>query len=120
MLIPHMISTNSPTSGGSHVTPVPRVVFTGSALHRKLKSQEDLSFYFDPRRSVDAETGPQRWDLAKSYGASKFLQMVGVQRLIQRLQEQLRGVTDAKIEIVVVQPGESVQDTLMVPPSCGS
>ncbi|CAO1620336.1 unnamed protein product [Parajaminaea phylloscopi] len=100
-LVPHMISATENVADR-----VPRIVFTGSALHRRLRSTDDLDSFFDPR-SRDGDGRPEglRWDLTRSYGASKFLQLLGVQQMIRLLQKRMRGSAGAKIEVVVVQPG---------------
>ncbi|CAO1613273.1 unnamed protein product [Sympodiomycopsis kandeliae] len=90
-LVPTILSTPSSTP--------PRIVFTGSALHRRLQKVEDLDQFFNPRQEA------KEWTLIKSYGASKFLQTLGVDYLARLLRKQFQGETDAKIEVVVVQPG---------------
>lgn len=82
-----------------------RVVFTGSALHRRLRSVDDLQAFFDP--SGESEQGKPAWDMMRSYGASKFLQMLGVQHLVRMLQERYRKGGEGQVEVVVVQPGKS-------------
>lgn len=102
-----------PTSDSGQV---PRVVYTGSVLHRRLKSPDDLEYFFNPRRNLSEkqgaitksnDTAAQRrpWNLAASYGASKFLQVLGVQKVIQLLEQYARGSSDTRIDVVIVQPG---------------
>lgn len=45
--------------------------------------------------------------MMKSYSASKFLQVIGVQQLVRLLQSKFRGEeAEAKVEVVLVEPGE--------------
>lgn len=111
--------------------PVPRIVFTSSALHRQIKDVKHLDAFFDPAytapspsstpsgssssSSSGSSTAPPAWSLMGSYGASKFLQMLGVQRLLKQLQCLPHPSTHAssssssssrpRIELIAVQPG---------------
>ncbi|PWN29685.1 hypothetical protein BDZ90DRAFT_277944 [Jaminaea rosea] len=98
MLLPQLLN-REPSRG----RPV-RVVFTGSALHRKLRTIDDLQTFFDPRREASSS-----WDMMRSYGASKFLQLLGAQHLVKVIQEgESRGGSSGSIvEVIVVQPGFS-------------
>ncbi|PWN18904.1 hypothetical protein BCV69DRAFT_52908 [Microstroma glucosiphilum] len=121
-------SADAQQTQGESVSPVPRIVFTSSALHRQIKDVKHLDAFFNPGPttasssdpSSDSSAPPPAWSLMGSYGASKFLQMLGVQRLLKELQSLPlpRGFTSAqidssssssssspRIEVIAVQPG---------------
>ncbi|KAJ9478366.1 Short-chain dehydrogenase [Pseudozyma hubeiensis] len=80
-----------------------RIVFTGSALHRSIKDVAVLDRFF----SAASHESTSPWTLRETYAASKFLQMLGVRALRQRLQDALEAAKApaGSVEIVVVQPG---------------
>lgn len=94
-----------------------RIVFTGSALHRSLPDPvgDTLDRHFGTEDASATDRDPARFgSLNVHYGASKFLQLVGVLELASRLRSQKslalrKGDPDSRpIDVIYVQPGTSL------------
>ncbi|EPQ26477.1 uncharacterized protein PFL1_05799 [Pseudozyma flocculosa PF-1] len=92
-------------AGISPSPPKTRIVFTGSALHRSVKDTAALDDLF---AASQHERPAADWSLMRSYGHSKFLQMLGIRayrRKLAQTLEQHGKSSHRAVDIVVVQPG---------------